>query len=109
VEGKGFSALAASFNNPTYIDDEECDMIESLNQAIDTGTFKIAPQQHREEKQAFWQQVVKNTEKRKAITLRLQNRDITRLKVIARRKGLPYQTFIASALHQLANGDLIER
>ena len=61
------------------------------------------------EKQAFWQQVVKNTEKRKAITLRLQNRDITRLKAIARRKGLPYQTFIASALHQLANGDLIER
>jgi len=95
-------------DNPTYVDDEERDMIESLNQAIDTGTFKISSQD-REEKQAFWQQVVKNTEKRKAITLRLQTRDITRLKAIARRKGLPYQTFIASALHQLANGDLIER
>ena len=91
------------------MDDEERDMIESLNQAIDTGTFKISPKQDREEKDTFWQQVVKNTEKRKAITLRLQNRDITRIKAIARRKGLPYQTFIASALHQLANGDLIER
>lgn len=91
------------------MDDEERDMIESLEKAIDSGTFKISPPHDRQKKKAYWEQVVKATEKRKAITLRLQTRDIKRLKAIARRKGLPYQTFIASALHQLANGDLIER
>ncbi len=101
--------MSNTTENPTYMDDEERDMIESLNQVIDSGTFKVSSPQNQSEKKAFWEQVVKNTEKRKAITLRLQNRDITRLKAIARRKGLPYQTFIASALHQLANGDLIER
>lgn len=93
-------------DNPTYIDDEERDIIESLNKAIDEGAFDVSKSQDKEEKSIFWEQVVNNTEKRKAITLRLQNRDISRLKAIARRKGLPYQTFIASVLHQVANGDL---
>ncbi len=93
-------------DNSTYIDDEERGIIESLNKAIDEGVFNVSKSQDKEEKSIFWEQVVKNTEKRKAITLRLQNRDISRLKAIARRKGLPYQTFIASVLHQVANGDL---
>ena len=96
-------------DNPDFIDDDERGVIESLNKAIDAGTFKVSPPQDRAEKSAFWEQIVEHTEKRKAITLRLQIRDIRRLKVIARRKGLPYQTFITSSLHQLANGDLVER
>jgi len=92
--------------DPTYLDTEEQEMMESLHQAIDAGEFTLSNQQSLEEKKVYWKQLVENAEKRKAITLRLQNRDIDRLKVMARKKGLPYQTFIASSLHQLANGDL---
>ena len=46
---------------------------------------------------------------RKAITLRLQQRDIERLKVIAGERGLPYQTLVSSVLHQFASGTLVER
>jgi predicted DNA binding CopG/RHH family protein len=40
--------------------------------------------------------------------LRLQERDIERLKVIARQRGLPYQTLVSSVLHQFAEGTLRE-
>ena len=96
-------------NDPDFLDNEQQNMIESLNAAIDAGDFVPSQEKDVAEKKAFWKQAVINTEKRRAITLRLQARDIDRLKVLARRKGLPYQTFIASALHQLANGDLVER
>lgn len=96
-------------NDPDFLDSEEKDIIESLNAAIDAGEFLPSQEKEVDGKKTFWKQVVKNTEKRRAITLRLQARDIERLKALARRKGLPYQTYIASALHQLANGDLVER
>ena len=101
--------MSTTITEPKYLDDDERNIIEDLNTAIDKGDFKISSPEEKQSKRDFWIQAVKNTEKRKAITLRLQNRDISRLKAIARRKGLPYQTFIASSLHQLANGDLIER
>jgi hypothetical protein len=92
-----------------YLDDEEKEIIESYEAAIDAGLVvpkteaELAPIRER------WKQIVRNTEERRAITLRLQERDIERLKVIALRKGLPYQTLVASVLHQFANGDLVER
>ena len=95
--------------DPRFLDEEEREIIESLNAAIDAGEFPPSNETATADKKAFWRKVVSNTEKRRAITLRLQIRDIERLKVMARRKGLPYQTYIASLLHQVANGDLVER
>lgn len=95
--------------DPAYLDTEEQSIMDSLHHAIDAGEFAPSDQNSLEQKKAAWQQRIENAEKRKAITLRLQNRDIDRLKVMARKKGLPYQTFIASSLHQLANGDLVQR
>ena len=95
--------------DPEYFDEEERELIDSLNAAIDAGKLQPSTDDAIAEKKAFWRQAVKNAEKRRAITLRLQARDIERLKAMARRKGLPYQTYIASLLHQAANGDLIER
>ena len=95
--------------NPAFLDKEEEGMIKSLDLAIESGDFVLSKGKEIEEKKTFWKQTVENTEKRRAITLRLQNRDISRLKIMARKKGLPYQTFIASSLHQLANGDLVSR
>jgi len=42
------------------------------------------------------------------ITLRLSSTDLERLKQKAAYKGLPYQTFIASVLHEYAAGHFKE-
>ncbi|MBS9782441.1 MAG: hypothetical protein KGV43_01400 [Arcobacter sp.] len=41
--------------------------------------------------------------KKKAYTIKLFENDINKIKGMALEKGLPYQTFIASILHQVAN------
>ena len=43
-------------------------------------------------------------QKRKAITIRLPERDLFRLKAQAMRDGLPYQTLISSVLHKYIEG-----
>ena len=44
------------------------------------------------------------SQKRKAITIRLPERDLFRLKAQALRDGLPYQTLISSVLHKYIEG-----
>ena len=95
--------------DPPYLDEEERDMMESFHAALDAGEISAPTDAERAKLNEHWQAVLKTSQERKAITLRLQNRDITRLKSMARRKGIPYQTLISSILHQYANGDMIER
>jgi len=54
------------------------------------------------------QAAMRNTVCKKAITVRIQERDIARLKARALQKGIPYQTLIASILNQYAEGALKE-
>lgn len=96
-----------SFDAP-YFDSEEKDLIEGFEQALDAGTITPTPKAKMAEVRREWQEIGQNTMARKAITLRLQQRDIERLKVIARQKGMPYQTLVTSVLHQFANGELRE-
>lgn len=42
-------------------------------------------------------------EKKKLISLRLYESDILKIKQIAKKEGLPYQTFIASQIHKIAD------
>lgn len=42
------------------------------------------------------------------VTLRISTADLERLKKRAAYKGLPYQTFIASVLHEYAAGHFVE-
>jgi len=94
---------------PPFLDDEERDFIESFEAALDSGALRPSPPEARAKASAEWRAMVERAATRKAITLRLQERDIERLKVIARRRGLPYQTLVSSVLHQFANGTLVER
>jgi predicted DNA binding CopG/RHH family protein len=91
-----------------FFDDEERDLIESFEAAIDDGRIKMPSVAERAKLAAEWQVSAKAFLERKPITLRLQSRDINQLKAIASRKGMPYQTLVASVLHQYVNGDLIE-
>jgi hypothetical protein len=92
-----------------YLDEEEKELIEGIEAAIDAGDIVLSTPAERKELNAHWQEIVRRSNERKAITLRVQTGDIERLKNIARRKGMPYQTLVVSVLHQYANGDLIER
>lgn len=89
-----------------YFDDEERDMIESF----ENSNVKIKPISEKRKK--FWQQVAANSiaeRKKKALSLRLGERDIDRIKAKAAKKGLPYQTLIASVIHQYATDQLEEQ
>ena len=44
--------------------------------------------------------------KRKAISIRLLESDIERLKSMALHEGLPYQTFISHMIHKITTGEL---
>ena len=46
--------------------------------------------------------------KNKRINIRLSDGDLTRIKEIAEREGIPYQTLIASVLHKYGTGLLTE-
>ena len=92
-----------------FLDEEEKDIIESLEAAIDAGKIVPPAAEELEIMRQDWKDVLGNTLKRRAITLRLQERDIRRLKTQARELGLPYQTYISSILHQQASGKLRAR
>ena len=42
------------------------------------------------------------------VNIRLSRRDLLRIKAIALREGIPYQTLISSVLHKFGNGDLTD-
>jgi len=74
---------------------------QALMQAVEKGEFVAS-----EDTTLFWQHAVKNTLKKKAITVRVQEQDIRRIKSLALQQGIPYQTLVSSILHQYASGAL---
>jgi len=65
--------------------------------------FKLVENQE-EEKEKFKHYFKVSKEQRKAIHIKPSASDIFKIKVLASEKGVPYQTFINSALHQIATG-----
>ncbi len=51
-------------------------------------------------KEDYVKQAQNTIKKSKSINIRISERDLQKIKAIAARKGLPYQTFISSLLHQ---------
>ena len=102
------SKPTSGFDAP-FLDEEEKDIVTSFETAIEDG--RIPPQSPAEQEavRAEWGSVLENTQKRKAVTLRLQERDIKRVKTIAREIGMPYQTYLASVVHRIATGEIVVR
>ena len=85
------------------LDQDENELLESVERGEwDTvGDF--------EEESNFAKEAAANfIRKDERITLRLSSGDLDRLKQKAAYKGLPYQTFIASVLHEYAAGHFKE-
>lgn len=85
-----------------FLDDDERAIVE----AAEGGEF--APEQNLQLRIELWQQAAASTSKKKPVTVRLQERDIQRIKSIAHRRGIPYQTLVSSIIHQYAAGTLKE-
>jgi len=82
------------------LDDEE----RALLEAVEKEGVKSASDAS--DKMKLAREAALNTisQKRKAITIRLPERDLFRLKAEALRDGLPYQTLISSVLHKYVEG-----
>ena len=87
--------------NPPYLDDEEKEIME----AFERGEFD-SDEELSEEIKLEIEQAAKATLKRRAISIRLQERDLRRIKMRAQQDGVPYQTLIQSVLHRYAEGTL---
>jgi predicted DNA binding CopG/RHH family protein len=87
-------------NNEKFdiLDDDESKIV----QMIENNEFIAA--ENIEDRTSFWQNAVKETTKRKSIHLKIQERDIQKIRTIAYKKGIPYQTLIGSIIHQYAQG-----
>ena len=92
-----------------FLDEEEKDLVRGFEAAIDEGAISPQTTVEREAVRDEWKGILDNTQKRKAVTLRLQERDIKRVKVIARELGMPYQTYLASVVHRIATGKIVIR
>ncbi len=60
------------------------------------------------EKVRYQQYARATVQKNRSINIRVSERDLRMIKALATEKGLPYQTFIGSLLHQYSNGKIKE-
>lgn len=85
------------------LDKEEQEILES----VERGEWKTVKDAKKEA--AFSKEAAANSlRKDERVTLRLSSIDLDRLKQKAAYRGLPYQTFIASVLHEYAAGHFTE-
>lgn len=81
---------------------EELELFEQ----IEAGKYNSMPREKLEKEKDLYKQVATNTIKKitrkKSLNLRVYEDDISSIKGIALEKGLPYQTFLASIIHQIA-------
>lgn len=86
--------------DPPYLDTEEQEIVE----AVDRGEFVAVANQNAAAQEH--QTAAKATLKKRAITLRVFEHDIQRIKELASRDGIPYQTLLSSIIHRYAEGTL---
>jgi predicted DNA binding CopG/RHH family protein len=79
-----------------YIDEEEKEIIESLKD-LDLKSIKNDTKNINKLKNAAKDYIKKQD---KTITLRISSDDLEKIKIIASKNGLRYQTFIKSIIHR---------
>lgn len=85
------------------IDNEEKEIVESFERD------EWIPATDRELEIERFAALARGAERKdRRINIRLSERDLLRLKAIALREGIPYQTLISSVLHRYGTGRLTE-
>ncbi|MFI3188262.1 hypothetical protein BCS42_15425 [Crenothrix sp. D3] len=73
---------------------------------IENDNYMPLPQNEFEQEKKRFQLMAINTLKRKSIPIDIIEQDIAKIEAMALNEGMPYQLFIASILHKIANGEL---
>lgn len=86
------------------LDDYETEILTGLTK---TGYKSIADRKNEIKK---YQQAANATlQKKRNINIRISETDLLKVKALAVKKGLPYQTMISSVIHQYSSGQLKEQ
>ena len=89
-----------------YYDEEERELIEG----IEANAGKVIDIPNMEEEKGRYKEIFEqNFTKRKAISLRILERDLLDLKGRALADGIPYQSLINAILHRYLKGSLISK
>ncbi|RLA58513.1 MAG: hypothetical protein DRQ78_11890 [Epsilonproteobacteria bacterium] len=92
-------------NDNFKLDKDELQILEDIENDKYVSLKKTNPKQFEEEMEIA-KIAAKNTierlTKKKTYTMKLIENDVESIKGMALEKGLPYQTFIASLIHQIA-------
>ncbi len=91
--------------DPEYIDDEEREMMGSL-ESIDVTELKPPTKAEQEEFKYVAKEFVKTNTK---MNIRIDPFELEKIKKQAELAGLKYQTFIKSVLHKYITGQLVEK
>lgn len=87
-----------------YIDNEEKDLMESLD-ALDLTKIKTDKENSRLLQKSAKTFVKKEETK---MNIRISSHELDKIKAKAEKEGLKYQTFIKSILHKYITGQLVE-
>jgi predicted DNA binding CopG/RHH family protein len=88
------------YANNQVLDEEE----EQIAQDMAAGLY--VPTKNLAKVKAEFKEAAQNMLKKKPITIRVQQMDLVRLKHIAIKTGIPYQTLVSSILHRYVTGQL---
>lgn len=88
--------------NDLKLTKEEKEILESLNKDEWVSEFDNVT------KEKYREAAAHTLTKGKRINIRMNSRDLKRLKVKAAQEGMQYQTLISSILHKYLSGDLSE-
>jgi predicted DNA binding CopG/RHH family protein len=94
--------------NAPYLDDEERELIEEIEARAEAGLLVDTLTLERKAELEAAARATINPPK-KPITTRLSVYDLSKLKVRAMQLGIPYQTLLASIVHQYVEGRLVEK
>lgn len=76
---------------------------------IERGEFQRLPDDTLKSKKAQLKaaaaETIERKSRKKALNIRVIEEDILKIKAIALREGMPYQTYLASMIHKIANGE----
>ncbi len=92
-------------NEFEYIDDEERELIESI-EATPIKDFKRASPDIKKEIERAAQEYMRSQQTK--MNIRINRSDLEKIKERAAREGLKYQSFVKSVLHKYLTGQLIE-
>lgn len=92
--------------NPEYIDREEQELMEDLESIDETQIPIPTGARQRELKQSARQELQKRQTK---MNIRIDEKELERIKAQASKEGLKYQTLVKSVLHKYVTGQLVDR